>query len=180
MHHEKTLLIALALMALAGCSSTHETIDATTGVYDLSIASEADPCSPMRATGPMGAMGVIQQGAVLTVTAPDLTSTAPLLLSLTGETGFAEDRTEALAPCTNATLDRSYTVVGANASGFDVAYHESWTGLSTCGAAMRYVMPAAPTSDCSADLVLHYRLASPCASPCRLQLGLDGSAACHC
>jgi len=179
-HHDK-LIAALALSLVAtGCSSTHETLSAATGVYDLTVASESDPCSPTRATGPMGTAGVILSGALLTVSAPDLASNAPLLVALNSTTGYSQTQTMPLGACTAATLERTYTVVGSNATGFDVAYRESWNGLATCGAAMRAIMPSAPRADCSADLVLHYRIESECASPCQIHVAADGAAACHC
>jgi len=181
-HHDK-LLTALALVLVvpaAGCSSTHETLSATTGVYDLTIASESDPCSPMRLTGPVGTAGVTLSGALLTLSAPDPTTNAPMLVALNSNSGYSQTQTLPLEACTAATLERAYTVVGTNESGFDVAYRESWSGLSTCGAAMRSIMPAAPSADCSADLVLHYRLDAACASPCQIRVSADGAAACHC
>jgi hypothetical protein len=181
-HHVDKKLLAMLVLSLAGagCSSTHETLSATTGVYDLSIASESDPCTPLRTTGPIGTAGVVSQGALLTLTAPDPTSIAPMLVSLNSAAGYAEERSDMLAPCTNATLARSYTIVSSNASGFDVAYRESWSGMSTCGAAMRSIMPAAPSADCSAELVMHYRLESACAAPCQVEVAIDGRAGCHC
>jgi len=174
------LFFALALVALSGCSSTHDAITATPGVYDLTIASERDACSPMRSTGPMGTAGITSLGTVLTVTAPDLVTNAPMLVPLSGEAGYADATTQALAPCTNATLVRSYTVVSAAGGSVDVAYHESWSGLASCGAAMRLVMPAAPSADCDADLVLRYRLRAECASPCQILLSADGTTSCRC
>lgn len=182
MHHRsnKALFVLVLSLAAVGCGSTHEPLSATTGVYDLTIAGEADACSPMRMTGPMGTAGVVQQGAVLTLSVPDLTNSALMLVSLDSASSFSDERMDTLASCTNATLARSYSVVAHDAGGFDVAYHESWSGLSTCGAAMRVLMPAAPSTDCSADLVMHYRLATPCASPCQIRVTADGAAACHC
>lgn len=181
-HHDgKKALVVLALtLTGAGCSTTHEPLAATTGVYDLTIAGEVDACSPMRATGPMGTAGVVQQGAFLTLSVPDLTTSAPMLVSLNSEASFTDEHTDALGACTNATLSRTYSVVSHDGSGFDVAYTETWSGLSTCGAAMRSIMPAAPSADCRADLMLHYRLSTPCAAPCQVRVTADGAAACHC
>jgi hypothetical protein len=181
-HHDdkKALSVLVLSLALAGCSTTHEPLAATSGVYDLTIAGELDACSPMRATGPMGTAGVVQQGALLTLSVPDLTSNALMLVSLDSASSFTDERVDTLESCTNATLARTYSVVSHDASGFDVAYRESWTGLSSCGAAMHTIMPAAPSTDCSADLVMHYRLATPCASPCQIRITTDGAAACHC
>jgi len=103
-----------------------------------------------------------------------------MLVSLDGAQGYSNERTDTLATCTDATLSRTYTVVSLSATGFDVAYREAWTGLSTCGTAMRYVMPLAPTADCRAELVLHYRLQTQCDAPCELRLQADGSTNCHC
>lgn len=181
MHHAKIALAALALtLAAGGCSSSHETLAATSGVYELTISGEVDACSPLRATGPMGTASVVQQGTLLTVSAPDLVTSYPMLVSLNGQQGFSDERATALDTCTGATLTRTYSVVGHDTTGLDVAYTETWSGLETCGAAMRSIMPAAPTHDCRADLVLHYRFESACAAPCQLRLTLDGGAACEC
>jgi hypothetical protein len=181
-HHDvQTLFVALGLsLAAVGCSSSHETLDATNGVYDLTVASEVDACSPLRTTGPMGTSAVVAQGPLLTLSVPDLTSSAPMLVALNENAGYTSTQSEMLAPCTGATLERAYTIVGQSASGFDVAYRETWTGMSTCGAAMRAVMPAAPSADCRADLVLHFQLHAACESPCELRVSAAGDAACHC
>ena len=182
MHHDKlfTAFAIVLLVPAVGCSSAHEPLSATSGVYDLTIASESDPCSPMRVTGPAGTAAVTLSGSVLALSAPDLTTNAPMLVWLNGDAGYSQTQTTTLETCTAATLERAYTVVGTNAGGFDVAYRETWSGLSTCGAAMRSIMPAAPRADCSADLVLHYHLADACTSPCQIRVAADGSAACHC
>ncbi len=182
MHQDVQLtLAALSLtLAAAGCSSTHEPVSATTGVYALTIAGEVDACSPLRATGPMGSAGIVQHGALITLTAPDPTTSLPTLVSLNSEASFSDERVTTLDPCTGATLTRTYSVVGHDGDGLDVAYTETWTGMSTCGAAMRSIMPAAPSRDCRADLVMHYRLETPCAAPCQLRLTVDGGAACQC
>lgn len=172
--------LLLVLGALVGCSSTHQPVTATSGVYDLTIAGERDACSPVRATGPAGLAGVVQQGALLTLTVPDLTTSSPMLVTLASDHGFTDARTDALTACSGASLVRTYSVVAHDANGFDVAYTESWTGMSTCGAAMHAIMPAAPTADCTADLVLHYQLETPCDAPCEIRLGVGGTAACHC
>ncbi len=182
MHHAGNKVLAALVLTLGavGCSSTHETLSATSGVYDLTVAGERDACSPTRLTGPMGTAGVVSHGALLTLAVPDLVSNTPMLLALNSATGYADERTDTLAPCTGATLARGYSVISTSASGIDVAYHESWSGMSTCGAAMRAIMPAAPSADCSADLVLHYRLATTCAAPCQILVTADGATACHC
>lgn len=180
-HHGNKVLAALVLsIAVTGCSSAHETISAASGVYDLSIVTEQDACSPTRMTGPMGTAGVVTHGTDLTIAVPDLTSSAPLVVALNSGSGYSDARTEMLAPCTAATLARRYTVVSTSPTDVDVAYHEAWTGMTTCGAAMRSIMPAAPASDCNADLVLHYRLDTACEAPCQIRVSADGATACHC
>ena len=172
---------SLALLALLGCSSTHEPITATSGVYDLTIASEHDACSPTRPTGALGTAGIVVSGAgTLTVSAPDLTSNAPMLVLLSGEAAYAQERTDMHASCTQASLVRGYSIVSARADGIDIAYAETWRGLSTCSPEMHANMPAAPSADCTAHLVMHYRLATPCASSCQILLGAGGAATCRC
>jgi hypothetical protein len=177
-HHVRIAAIALCL--LAGCDSSHEPITATSGVYALSIASEHDACSPTRATGPMGTAGVVATTNDLTIAVPDSSASTPMLVSLDGAAAYAEERSDTLAACPTATLARSYSIVSTSASGLDVAYTETWQGLASCTPAMRAMMPAAPTIDCRADLLLHYRLTTPCAAPCQLRVEADASTTCSC
>jgi hypothetical protein len=172
--------IAFAALALAACGSSHETITATSGVYELSIASEHDACSPTRATGPMGTAGVVATTNELTITAPDLSASTPMLVGLDSASSYAEQRTETLGACPSATLVRTYSVVTSNPSGLDVAYTETWQGLASCTPAMRAMMPAAPAIDCHASLLMHYRLNTPCAAPCQLWVNADASTSCSC
>lgn len=176
--HARALGLSL-LLALAGCSSAHQAVDVGSGIYDLTVSGESDACSPLRTTGAMGTVGVVALGDVLSLSVPDLDSAPSMRVSLSRSTGFHEERSEALPTCTDATLERSYTVVESDATHFSVVYGETWRGLETCGSAMRSVMPAAPLGDCRADLVLDYQLDTACAAPCEIQLTASGPA-CSC
>jgi hypothetical protein len=166
-------------VALSGCSSAHQSVDVGTGIYDLTVSGESDACSPLRTTGAMGTVGVVAIDDVLNLSVPDVGAEASMLVSLSRGTGFHDERSESLPTCTDATLERSYTVVAGDAARFTVVYRETWRGLSSCGTAMRSVMPAAPTADCTADLVLDYQLATECLAPCEIQLTGSG-ATCSC
>lgn len=172
------LLFSLVL-ALAGCASAHQTVEIGSGIYELTVQGEADACSPLRTTGAMGTVGVVSADDVLNLSVPDLDSEASMRVSLSRGTGFHDARSEALPACTDATLERSYTVVSSDATHFSVVYTETWRGLESCGSAMRSVMPAAPAADCRADLVLDYHLDTECLAPCEIQL-TAGGAACSC
>jgi hypothetical protein len=167
------------VVALAGCSSAHQAVDVGTGIYDLTVSGENDACSPLRTTGAMGTVGVVSIDDVLNLSVPDFGPEASMRVSLSRAGGFHEARSEALPTCTGASLERAYTVVSSEGTHFSVVYTETWRGLETCGEAMRSVMPAAPTADCRADLVLDYRLETECAAPCEIQLTSTG-AACSC
>ena len=167
------------LLCLAGCTSAHEPVAVESGLYDLTISGERDACSPARATGAMGIVAVVSADDVLSVAVPDLTGEA-MRVSLSRSSGFHVELSEDVPTCTGATLLRAYTAVARAGGGFDVLYREDWSGLSTCGTAMHSIVPAAPSADCRADLVLGYRLDATCAAPCELRVGTDGTAACAC
>ena len=167
------------LVLLAGCSSAHESVDVGSGTYELTVSGESDACSPLRATGAMGIVGVVAIDDVLNLSVPDVGTETSLRVSLSRSTGFHEERTEDLPTCTAGTLERTYTALAVDGTHFTVGYTETWHGLSTCGTAMRSVMPMAPTADCRADLVLDYRLDSECRAPCELQISASG-ATCAC
>ncbi len=173
------LVLSSLVLALAGCTSAHQTVDVGSGIYDLTVTGDADACSPLRMTGAMGVVGVVSIDDVLNLSVPDLGAEASMRVSLSRSTGFHDERTEALPACTDANLDRSYTVVSADGTHFSVTYTETWRGLASCGSAMRSVMPAAPSADCRADLVLDYRLDTECLAPCEIQLTGSG-ASCSC
>ena len=174
--HRVGLLLSFALGA---CTSAHQAVEVGSGIYELTVTSERDACSPLRTTGAMGTVGVVSRGDVLNLSVPDLDSDASMRVSLSRGTGFHDERSDALPACAEGALERTYTVVAADSTRFTVVYTETWRGLATCGSAMRSVMPTAPTADCRAELALEYRLDAECAAPCEIQLTASG-ATCAC
>jgi hypothetical protein len=180
MSHARGIVLFVSLaLALSGCASAHQSVEVGSGIYTLTVSGERDACSPLRTTGAMGSVGVVSTDDVLNLSVPDLDAAASMRVSLSRSTGFHDERTEVLPTCTDGTLARSYTVVEADTTHFSVVYGETWTGLASCGTAMRSIMPAAPTADCRAELVLDYRLDAECLAPCEIQLTSAG-AACSC
>lgn len=157
------LAFALVSSFVFGCSAVHTPTEVGSGIYDLSVSSERDACSPNRATGLMGPVAVVVAEDVVNVGLPD-----GARVSLDTSAGFHSEVATTLASCPAATLRRSWTVVGSGVHGdFDLAYHEEWQGLAGCAAS---AMPAeAPVADCAADLVFTYSQAQACAAPCELR-----------
>jgi hypothetical protein len=172
-------LALAALSVISGCSAAHPSGEPASGIYDLSVAGELDRCSPARDTGAMGRVGLVTAGDVLSLGVPDPTRASVLHVSLSRDAGYHDVFSVPLVGCTAATLERSFTVIASNGEGVSLAYRETWSGMESCGDAMRSIMPAAPTTDCEADLGLTYRLAEPCAASCEVGI-LPSGPACLC
>jgi hypothetical protein len=173
-HMRHIITLSAIVLALSSCASAHDTSEPQAGIYDLSAHGELDACSPARATGMIGAVGVVSSGDVLSLAAPDPTRGTMLHVSLSRPAGYHDTSSVALRGCTAATLERTFTVLDASDTAIRVAYHEQWTGIETCGDAMRSLMPAAPLTDCEADLVLDYQLTEACGATCEVGLSASG------
>lgn len=157
------LVSALTGSAL-GCTSAHATTDVASGIYELTVTSERDACTPSRETGSMGRVAVVSAVDVLNLGLQD-----GARVSLNQSNGFHAVHEVPLASCAGAALRREWAVIASDLSGgFTVAYNEEWTGLSHCA------MPEAPRTDCRADLVLSYRNMEACAAPCTLSMSAAG------
>ena len=155
--------VALA-SALTGCMSSHATTDVASGIYELTVTSERDACTPFRATGSMGRVAVVSAVDVLNLGLQD-----GARVSLDQSNGFHAVHEVPLASCAGASLRREWAVIASEASGsFTVSYNEEWTGVARCGA------PEAPRADCRADLVLNYRNMEACEAPCTLSMSAAG------
>lgn len=171
------LFIALGASVLglsAGCSSAHVSSDPAAGIYDLSARGEADRCSPARATGSMGTAYVVTSGDVLGMAVPDPTRGSLLHVSLSRPAGYHDVSSVELRGCTGASLERTFTVLDTSSESISVAYRERWTGMETCGEAMRALMPAAPGADCEADMIFDYALSEACGGSCEVGLLATG------
>lgn len=176
MRRSFVVLVAAALaVVFPACSAAHRSAEVVPGLYDLTIRGEVDACTPARETGAMGTVGVVVAPGVLNVPVPDATETDALRVSLARTEGWHGEAVIELDGCVGATLERTWTVVESDGESFAIGYHEAWRGLDGCGAAMRSIMPEAPTGDCDADLVLDYRVREACLAPCEVgvsELGL--------
>lgn len=166
--HFVSVSVALSL-ALTGCTSSHRATDVASGIYELTVTTERDACTPSRDTGAMGRVAVVSAVDLLNLGLQD-----GARVSLDQSNGFHAVHQVPFASCEGAALRREWSVINSDTSGnFTVAYNEEWSGVARC------TMPEAPRSDCRADLVLSYRNMEACASPCTLTMGASGPS-CSC
>ena len=150
--------------ALSGCTSSHASTDVASGIYELTVTTERDACTPSRETGAMGRVAVVSAIDVLNLGLQD-----GARVSLNQSNGFHAVHEVPLLSCAGAVLRREWSVVAADlAGGFTVAYNEEWSGVQDCA------MPEAPRTDCRADLVLSYRNMEACEAPCTLSMSASG------
>lgn len=158
--------VVSSLVTLSACSSTHAPTEVSSGIYELTVTTERDACSPARSTGMMGSVAVVSSDDVLNIGLAD-----GARVSLDQASGFHGAYDVAIASCTGASLHREWTVVGSTPGGFSLAYQEEWIGIAGCPGV---VMPEAPNQDCRADLVLDYARMEACDAPCELRLAASG------
>lgn len=169
--------LALAT-GLLGCAAAHEAREVGSGIYDLTVHGDVDACSPTRATGAMGEVGIVVEADVLNVAVPDGVAEHLARVSLARADGFSTEVHVDVEGCPGAQLHRVWSVLDSSDDRFEVGFSQSWTGITGCDAA-RLTMPAAPSADCTAEQVLEYTLTTPCASPCEVRI-VAGAPACAC
>lgn len=174
----RSLFTLLVLATLVGCSSAHEARDVASGVYELTARGDADACSPSRATGGMGLVGIVSTAGVVNVGVPDVQSHSLARVSLAATAGFHAESVLALEGCERGEVRRAWTILETSSLGFSMQLSEEWTGVAEC-AGVRELMPAAPESDCRAERVLEYRLMEACEAPCQVRI-VESGAACVC
>ena len=172
------LVSAAALLAL-GCAEAHANPgEVGSGLYDLSVRSDGDACSPGRVQGAMGRVGIVAHDDVLNVAVPDAMTDGLARLSLARVDGFHSEVEVGLDGCVGARLRRTWTVAAAGPEQFEVLFSQSWTGLDGC-LAERPLVAGQPASDCTSEQTLEYRLAQACAAPCEVRV-VGGEARCAC
>jgi len=173
--------LTLALFALAGCASAHGSEEVAAGIYELTIESELDACSPLRPVGAMGPVAVLVDGGAIDAPVPD--AEALLLASprvrLAPDGLFHAETNRRVPGCEGAWVHEEWTVVEPSASAFAISHLQRWEGLASC-ADPAALMPGAPGADCSSERRLRYDLAERCAAPCSLRLTSSSTIACAC
>ncbi len=158
--------VVSSLLTLSACSSSHGATDVGSGIYELTVTTERDACSPARNTGAMGQVAVVSSDDVLNIGLAD-----GARVSLAQASGFHGAYDVPIATCEGASLHREWTVVGSTPGGFSLAYQEEWIGIAGCPG---IAMPEAPDHDCRADLALDYAVMETCEAPCELRLAASG------
>lgn len=158
--------VVSSLLTLSACSSTHGATEVGSGIYELTVSTERDACTPSRNTGVMGQVAVVSSDDVLNIGLAD-----GARVSLEQAAGFHGAYDVPIASCDGASLHREWTILGSTPGGFTLAYQEEWIGIAGCTG---IAMPEAPDHDCRADLVLDYQRMEACEAPCELRLAATG------
>lgn len=166
---------------LMGCAQAHGTDDVAPGIYELTIESGADACSPVRPIGAMGTVAVLVDDGAIDAPVPDadLGPLASPRVRLAPDSAFHAETNRRVTGCDGAWVHEEWTVLDSAAEGFAISHLQRWEGLSSCveGA---ITMPGAPVADCESERQLEYRLAESCAAPCSLRLTSAASVDCVC
>ena len=179
MSNRMAVLLAAGTM-MVGCAQAHAPEDVASGIYELTIESATEACSPSRAIGTMGAVAVLAVDGSIDAPVPDIE--APLLVAprvrLTPGLYHSETNRR-VSGCEGAWVHEEWTVIDASAEGFDLMHTQEWQGLAGCGDA-RVATPSTPDGDCMSERILRYGLSTECRAPCTLQLTAAGGVECSC
>lgn len=174
--HAWILVLAVAM----GCAQAHVTDEVQPGLYELAIERELDACSPMRAAGVMGPVGVLVERGTIDAPVPDTDLsllTAPRV-RLAPSAGYHAETNRRVAGCEGAFVHEEWTVVESSAQSFTLTHLQRWEGLERC-ADVTTDLPGAPARDCASERRLRYDLAASCGAPCAIRLTPSGLA-CTC
>lgn len=176
LHGTLTLLL---VGQLAGCAAAHGSDEVAPGIYELTVESELDACSPVRASGAMGPVAVLVEGGAIDAPVPDVDA-APLTsprVRLAPDGLFHAETNRRVPGCEAAWVHEEWTVLEPGAEGFAISHLQRWEGLAGCA---DIAMPSAPATDCESERLLRYDLAERCAAPCTLRLTAGSAIECVC
>jgi hypothetical protein len=151
--------------------------DVASGIYQITIVTDADSCSPARFVG-SGAVPVLGSGQlVLDAYSPTNSST----FTLSADQDFAEEISN-LDPCPGQADDSvsiQVALITATANHVEVAVNQTWQLATTCnGDVFNAVVPS---TSCGAAQTFTYDLTQACASPsCTLAGSGSDSLSCGC
>jgi hypothetical protein len=176
-------LIWIAGATVFGCTldqpaSSFAPADVTTGIYQVSISTDADTCSPARFTG-SGSVPVEQAGSdqlVLVAYTPANSNT----FTLAAAQEYADEISN-IDPCPGQAGDSvaiELSLISATATRVEVAENQTWELASTCDGAV--FAATVPSTSCGAAQTLTYDLVQACASPCTAQTDGSGALSCVC
>jgi hypothetical protein len=177
----KRILIASAM--IFGCNidqpaSDFSPADVPTGVYQVTIATDADTCSPARFVG-SGNVLLSGGGGQLVLQAYSPTNT--FTFTLAADQDYAEELTT-LVPCPGQagdTVSIELALIAATADHVEVAVNQTWELASTCnGGTFNAVVPS---TSCGAAQTFTYDLTQACAAPtCTQDPSGSGVPSCAC
>ena len=175
----RMLISLFFVVAASGCADAHEPEGVAPGLYELTVQTDLDACTPMRPTGSMGPVAVLVEGTTLDVPVPDAEATVLTAqrVRLSPDSSFHAETNRHITGCDGAWVHEEWTVMDTHDEGFDLLVHQDWQGLESCTSAVREPVPAA---DCSSERTMGYRLRAACYEPCSLQLTGAGEIACSC
>lgn len=173
-------MVAATAFATFGCAEAHGTDSVQPGIYELRVEPEIDGCSPTRAIGSMGPVGVLVESGAIDAPVPDID--APILAAprvrLTPSTSFHRETNRRIEGC-DGWVHEEWTLTTSNADGFSLLHTQRWENLIACSSG-RARMPSAPEVDCTAERILRYELSGACVAPCTLRLTAGEAVRCHC
>ena len=175
-----TLVGVMTSVALVGCSQSHPSEEIAPGIYDLTVQSETEACSPPRAVGAMGRVAMLVHDGAIDAPVPEIDDTvltAPRVV-LAPTASFHSETNRRLSGCGGAWVHEEWTVLESDGTTFDLLHTQQWQDLASCGGAE--TVRDAPSADCRSERRLRYDLAEACAAPCRLVLAIGPAIACSC
>lgn len=174
------LVGVMTSVALFGCSQSHPNAEIAPGIYDLTVQSETEACSPPRAVGAMGRVAVLVQNGAVDAPVPegdDSLLTAPRVV-LEPSSSFHTETNRRPSGCDTAFVHEEWTVLASDGATFDLLHTQQWQGIASCAGAEP--LRNAPSADCMSERRLRYDLAQACVAPCRLVLGESLAVGCSC
>ncbi len=176
----KPLSFAVFVLCV-GCTHAHVAEELGSGLYELSIKTDEDGCSPIRPTGTMGDVGVLVEEGAIDAPVPDSDRTALVSprVRLTPERAFHAETNRPVPNCEGAYVYDQWTMLGNSPRALSILHVQEWQGLSGCADTIDS-MPAAPAADCRSERALTYTLSESCLAPCSLRILTLDTIACVC
>ncbi|MGE0791891.1 MAG: hypothetical protein AB7S26_39825 [Sandaracinaceae bacterium] len=171
--------ITLAALLGFGCAVAHPSDEVRTGIYELTVETMTDDCSPQRAAGDLGMVAVLVRDGAIDAPVPetDLSLFTAPRVELTPGRSYHFETNRRLTGCDGAWVHEEWTMMDSDGTVFEVDHSQDWEGVSSCVPAEG---SSVPSVDCAVDRHLRYALDTACDAPCSLSIDASGALICGC
>ncbi len=171
-------ILALTALALLGCNNaglpaSPPTGDTQSGLYQVTVETNADDCTPPAVAGDAGTTLLSRAASGIEVGIPEGPGFARY--DLAARSNFAFDGSRPLQGCPANAVREALQLLSDQNDTLQVSAIEDWTVNAPCAPD---ALETAPAQTCHADRTITYRFLTACTNPVRVNVDFSGHVTC--